>query len=52
MVHSKMSDQILGKSFDPPRVKVITCGESQIDFLIRLILLLINTGKILFIVIM
>lgn len=48
IVHSKESDQILDKSFNLPRVKAIICGESLINFLIRLILLLINIAKILF----
>lgn len=48
MGSSKEFDQIFGTLFDLPRVKPITCGGSLIDFLIRLILLLINISKILF----
>lgn len=51
MVHSKESDQVLGKLFDSLRVKAITCGESLIDFLIRQILPLINLSKISFVAI-
>lgn len=46
----KYSDQIFAKLFDLPRVKEITCRDSVIDFLIRLILWLIKIGKILFLV--
>lgn len=48
IVHSKESDQILDKSFNLPRVKAITGGESLINFLIRPLLPSINIAKILF----